>query len=97
MGQGSQSFEHVDVNPFISGNAKPHNRTAAKVQLRRPNILNPVQDPKNRDHSIGGSSDGGGDARSLQGSILGGVHNPGYASAGGGLQTDTESARLSNV
>ena len=30
MGQGSQSFEHVDVNPFISGGGK-HNKTAAKV------------------------------------------------------------------
>ena len=64
-------------------------------------MLNPVQDPKARDHSIGGSSDGGGDARSLQGSIMSGVHNHmggGYASAGAaGLQTDTESARLSNV
>ena len=72
MGQGSQSFDNVDVNPFITGGAgaagggkKSHHKTAAKVQLRRPNILNPVQDPKARDHSIGGSSDGGGDARSL--------------------------------
>ena len=31
MGQGSQSFDHVDVNPFITGGAKPHNKTAAKV------------------------------------------------------------------
>lgn len=58
-------------------------------------MLNPVQDPKARDHSIGGSSDGGGDARSMQGSILSGAHH-GYTSAGG-MQTDTESARLSNV
>ena len=65
MGQGSQSFDNVDVNPFITAGKKPHHKTAAKVQLRRPNILNPVQDPKARDHSIGGSSDGGGDARSL--------------------------------
>lgn len=96
MGQGSQiqSFENVDVNPFI-GVTKPQHKTATKVQLKRP-ALNPVQDKRHRDHSIGGSSDAG-DNRSLQGSVI--THTQtshGYASAGG-LQTDTESARLSNV
>jgi hypothetical protein len=84
------------VNPFI---VKPHHKTAAKVQLKRPNILNPVQDPKHRDHSIGGSSDGDNN-RSLQGSAIGNINiskqqlSHGY---GSGMQTDTESARLSNV
>ena len=61
MGQGSQvatSLDNVDIN------GKPQHRTAQKVTIKRPNILNPVQDPKHRDHSIGGSSDGG-DNRSL--------------------------------
>ena len=59
-------------------------------------MLNPVQDPKNRDHSIGGSSDGG-ENRSLQGSVTGMMQpSNGYVS-GGGIQTDAESARLSNV
>jgi hypothetical protein len=94
MGQGSQvvqSFENVDVNPFI---VKDKHKTAAKVQLKRPNGLNPVQDKRNRDHSIGGSSDGG-DKQSLQGSAIGMQQSHGYLS--NGLQTDTESARLSNV
>ena len=94
MGQGSQSFENVEVNSFIG---KTHHKTAAKVQLKRPNILNPVQDPKHRDHSLGGSSDGG-DNRSLQGSSVGGFASAhgGYLSAGA-MQTDNESARMSNV
>ena len=67
MGQGSQiqkaaTIDNIDVNPFTV--VKPQHKTAAKVQLKRPNILGPVQDPRNRDHSIGGSSDGG-DNRSL--------------------------------
>ena len=94
MGQGSQSFENVEVNSFIG---KGHHKTATKVQLKRPNILNPVQDPKHRDHSLGGSSDGG-DNRSLQGSSIGGFQPSagGYLSAGA-MQTDNESARMSNV
>lgn len=73
-----QNFENVDVNPFIV--VKPHHKTAAKVQLKRPGVLNPVQDPKHRDHSIGGSSDGG--DRSLQGSVAGMQNSHGYLSGG---------------
>ena len=97
MGQGSQiqksqTIDDIDKNPFSV--VKPQHKTAAKVQLKRPNILNPVQDPRHRDHSIGGSSDG--DNRSLQNSSVGGQ---GYASGhrNSELVTDNESARLSNV
>ena len=101
MGQGSQvqSFENVDVNPFL---AKDKHKTAAKVQLKRTGVLAPVQDPRARDHSLGGSSDGGThdrgenrSMRSMQGSAIGLQQSHGYVS--GGMQTDTESARLSNV
>ena len=72
MGQGSQSFENVEVNPFILTKKQyEKNKTATKVQLKRPNALAPVQDKRNRDHSIGGSSDAG-DNRSMQGSAIGG-------------------------
>ena len=65
------------MNPFIV--AKPnHLNTATKVQLKRPNALNPVQDKRNRDHSIGGSSDA--DNRSRQGSAIGSAI--GYMSGG---------------
>ena len=47
-----------------------------------------------RDHSLGGSSDGGDRERSMAGSVVGGAPF-GYTS--GAMQTDTESARLSNV
>ena len=55
-------------------------------------MLNPVQNPKKRDHSVGGSS-----CEDNQASMSGpqSIANLGYLS--GGLQTDTESARLSNV
>ena len=85
----ASTFENVDINPFIV--VKEKHKTAAKVQLKRPNILNPVQDPRQRDHSIGGSSNGD-EQRSMQNSSVGGR---GYMS--GGMVTDTESARLSNV
>ena len=52
-----------------------------------------MQDPRHRDHSIGGSSDGA-DNRSLQNSSINGM--AGYLS-GGAREKDTESARLSNV
>lgn len=68
------------------------------MQLKRPTLVNPVQDPKRRDHSLGGNSDDGNETRSIQHSN--GGANPFMVSHGyvsGGLQTDTESARLSNV
>ena len=45
MGQGSQiqkaqTIDDIDKNPFSV--VKPQHKTAAKVQLKRPNILNPV-------------------------------------------------------
>ena len=57
-------------------------------------MLNPVQDPKRRDHSVGGSSceDNAGNMSGPQS-----IANLGYLSGGAGMATDTESARLSNV
>ena len=56
-------------------------------------MLNPVQNPKMRDHSVGGSSCEDNPAGHMSGPQS--IANLGYLS--GGMQTDTESARLSNV
>ena len=89
----AQGFDNVDIKGFLKQNQK----TAAKVQLTRPEQLNAVQDPRARDHSIGNSS-GAEDSMSINrnsnpfppGSVNGYLSN-------GGMQTDNESARLSNV
>ena len=73
------------------------------MQLKRPEQLNAVQDPRQRDHSLGNSS-GAEDNTSLMRAGSVGDKNPfqpassvgGYMS-NGGMQTDNESARLSNV
>lgn len=59
---------------------------ANKIQLKRPDKLGPLSDFKRRDGSAGS------DNNSLSPSVQ---QSAGYLS--GGLQTDTESARLSNV
>jgi len=89
------TLDNVEIKGFTRNN---HN-TAAKVQLKKQITLNAVQDPRQRDHSIGNSS-GAEDNRSNQASSIGGfpLSVGGYLSGGGGgLQTDNESARLSNV
>ena len=90
--QKAISFEQVNVKNFASAQ-KQEPASGTKLQLKRPQALNPVQDPKRRDHSVGGGSSCGEDINSVTGPNS--IANLGYLS--GGLQTDTESARLSNV
>lgn len=84
---------NLDMIELKNINVDKQSNTAAKMQLRRQITLNAVQDPRARDHSIGNSS-----ANEDQNSSVGGFPQSvgGYLS-GGGLQTDNESARLSNV
>ena len=60
--------------------------------------MNEVQDPKQRDHSIGNSS-GAEDCRSIQASSINAFppNSMGGYTSNGGLQTDNESARMSNI
>jgi hypothetical protein len=51
-------------NVAVKGFTRNNHHTAAKVQLKKQITLNAVQDPRQRDHSLGGNSSGADDNRS---------------------------------